>query len=278
MTEARSTAVMTGPYSPTVAPDMTVSVVGRHPVAELLRVAPGRVRRVLVARSARGGPLDVIGELAASAGVPFDVVGDRRLDAVAGVGAEHQGVVAEAVLAAPGDVEVWLADRRGVPVNLLVVDGVTTPANLGILLRSSVAAGLDAVVIPATGTAGLGAAALKASAGIALAATVLSTPTIEDAIAALSASAVSVVALDAGGEDLFDAALPRRGAYVVGNESTGISAAVRAAAETTVSLPMAPGVESLNVAAAGTVLFYELVRRGVSDPRRDPTRPAGPGR
>lgn len=244
----------------------TVTVVGRHPVAELLALAPAMVHRVHVAASARGGGLDALIAAAEAAAVTVEVVNDRRLDSLAGGGGEHQGVVATATLPLPAGLDGWLADRRGRPVALLVIDGVTTPANLGIVLRTAVAVGVDGVVVPDVGTAGLGSATLKASAGVALTAPVLRATTIDDVVECLQRHAVEIVAFDAGGDDLFTAELPRRAAYVVGNESVGISRVVRVGAAVTVALKMAPGVESLNVAAAASVLLYELARRGLTDP------------
>jgi len=55
--------------------------------------------------------------------------------------------------------------------------------------------------------------------------------------------------------------LPERVALVLGNETEGLSEAVRAELDGTVSIPMRGGVESLNVASAAAVASYELLRR-----------------
>ena len=57
------------------------------------------------------------------------------------------------------------------------------------------------------------------------------------------------------------AALPRRVAFVLGNEAAGVSPAVARHVRRWIAIPMAAGVESLNVAMAATVVAFELRRR-----------------
>jgi 23S rRNA (guanosine2251-2'-O)-methyltransferase len=63
------------------------------------------------------------------------------------------------------------------------------------------------------------------------------------------------------GDSLFAAELPDRLGLVLGNETDGVSDPVAAQVERWVTLPMATGVESLNVASAAAVVAYEIVRR-----------------
>jgi len=70
-----------------------------------------------------------------------------------------------------------------------------------------------------------------------------------------------VFGLAAGGGSLLSAELPERVALVLGNETDGLSADVRAELTGVLGIPMAGGVESLNVASAGAVAAFELRRR-----------------
>ena len=69
-----------------------------------------------------------------------------------------------------------------------------------------------------------------------------------------------------GGQDLYRVGLPRRMALVLGAEVEGVSAGMREAASLRLSIPLAPGSESLNVAAAGAVLLFEYWRRNRAGP------------
>src|SRR5439155_4241731 len=103
---------------------------------------------------------------------------------------------------------------------------------------------------------------IKASAGVAFHAPVLRCPTAEEAAAALRSAGYPVYGLDAGArESIFTAELPARAAFVLGGETAGVSDPVRPRVTRWVSIPMAGGVESLNVSSAAAVLCFELVRR-----------------
>ena len=150
------------------------------------------------------------------------------------------------------------ADLRSV----LVLDGITTPANVGMILRSVTAAGVDGVVVPRRGVASIDPLVVKASAGVAFRAPILKAYTAAEAVAALKEHGFHVVGLDAEGEDdLFTAYLPEPVAFVLGSETSGHGPEVAGLVDTWVSIPMAGGVESLNVAAAAAVVCFELVRR-----------------
>jgi 23S rRNA (guanosine2251-2'-O)-methyltransferase len=152
-----------------------------------------------------------------------------------------------------------LGTRRGAAV--LVLDRVTNPANVGMVLRSATAAGLDGVLLPRRGVPAIDPLVIKASAGVAFSAPVLRAATAEEGCAMLRAGGFAVFGLAAGGDSLFDAELPARVALVLGNETAGLSEEVRARLDGTLAIPMFGGVESLNVASAAAVAAYELLRR-----------------
>jgi 23S rRNA (guanosine2251-2'-O)-methyltransferase len=153
-----------------------------------------------------------------------------------------------------------LAD--GALSTVLLLDGITTPANVGMILRTATAAGIDGIVVPRRGVASLDPLVVKASAGVAFHAPVLRCYTAEEAAEALRAAGFPLFALDGSARtSLFTADLPPRAAYVLGGETDGIGPAVRAAVTGTLSIPMSGGVESLNVASAAAVLCFEIARR-----------------
>jgi 23S rRNA (guanosine2251-2'-O)-methyltransferase len=156
-----------------------------------------------------------------------------------------------------------LADAlAGRPSRVLVLDGITTPANVGMILRTATAAGVDGIVVPRRGVASIDPLVVKASAGVAFHAPVLRCYTAEEACRDLREAGYPLYALAGDArESLFDADLPRRAAYVLGGETDGVSEEVRRHVTGLLSIPMAGGVESLNVASAAAVLCFELVRR-----------------
>ena len=246
-----------------------ITVYGRNPVLEALGDERITFDKVLLARNATGDSVDEIVRIAAQRGVRLQRVSPEKVTRISRNGRHDQGVVADIV--APGvlDLEAWLADasNRDDAGFLVVLDGVTNPANVGMVLRTATAAGASGVVLPRMGSPDLGPLVIKASAGVAFRATVLRSATGADAVAQLRAAGWPVFGLRGhDAQPLFSADLPERAAYVLGSETDGVSEPVGGALSGWVRIPMAEGVESLNVAVAAGVLTFELARRRMGAP------------
>ncbi len=247
---------------PGVSPrDRFLTVYGRNPVLEALTDATLTVDKVLLADTARGRHVEDIVEAARRRQVPVQRVSAERVKKLAGNGRQDQGVCADVVAPRMRPLDVAVAQGLDGPV--LVLDGITTPANVGMILRTAKAAGWEGVVVPRRGVASLDPLVVKASAGVAFVAPVLKAATAADAVGSLRDGGFSIVGMRADAPTtLFDAALPRRSAYVLGSESTGVSGQVAGLVERWVAIPVRGGVDSLNVSAAAAVLCFEVVRRG----------------
>ena len=252
---ARSTTVARSPK------DTFITVYGRKPVQEALDDVDLRVDKVVLADDARGEPIRAILAAARDRGVPVQRASAHRVKVLAGNGRHDQGVLADVVAPRMQPVDEFLLDLGNDPAAVLVLDRVTNPANVGMVLRSATAAGLDGVLLPRRGAPAIDPLVVKASAGVAFRAPVLRAATAEEGCAALRDGGFTVLGLDAVGASLLDADLPRRVALVLGNETDGLSPAVRALCDGLLAIPMEGGVESLNVASAGAVAAFELRRR-----------------
>lgn len=239
--------------------DRFVTVFGRKPVLEALIDERLAVDKVVLADNARGASVQEIIDAASARGIPVGRASAHRVKVLAGNGKQDQGVLADVV--APR--MRLLADALGPGLRtVLLLDGITTPANVGMILRTATAAGLDGIVVPRRGVAGIDPLVVKASAGVAFHAPVLRCATAEEAAAALRSAGYPLFGLAAGArQSVFDASWPPRAAFVLGSETAGLSDGVRRLVGRWVSIPMAGGVESLNVASAAAVLCFELVRR-----------------
>ena len=250
---------MAGERSPK---DTFITVYGRKPVLEALGDHALRVDKVVLAEGIRGEPVRAILDAARGRGVPVQRASAHRVKVLAGNGRHDQGVLADVVAPRMAPVaEFTAALSPGAPAAVLVLDRLTNPANVGMILRSATAAGLDGVLLPRRGLPAIDPLVVKASAGVAFRAPVLRSGTVEEGFAALAEAGFGLYGLDARGDSLLDAALPGRVALVLGNETDGLSASVRPLLDGLLAIPMHGGVESLGVASAGAVAAFELARR-----------------
>jgi 23S rRNA (guanosine2251-2'-O)-methyltransferase len=241
--------------------DTFITVYGRMPVLEALDDAELRVDKVILAEGLRGGPVRAILDAARARGVRVERASAHRVKVLAGNGRHDQGVLADVVAPRMEPVSEFLDRLAGGPARVLVLDRLTNPANVGMILRSATAAGLEGVLLPRRGLPAIDPLVVKASAGVAFRAPVLRAATVEEGCAELSDAGFGVYGLDAGGSSLLTAELPARVALVLGNETNGLSASVRPLLDGLLAIPMHAGVESLGVASAGAVAAFELARR-----------------
>lgn len=166
---------------------------------------------------------------------------------------------------APGIVAVVRTPdvARPVPATgpVLVLDGVSDPGNVGTLLRTAAAFG--AAVVSLGGADPFGPKAVRASAGTCYRTSIHRPEDGVDLAVLLRGAGRPILGLAAtGGRALHEVAheVPSCGVVLaVGSEPHGLSGLVETLLDERVRIPMAPGVESLNVAAAGAIAMHALM-------------------
>jgi 23S rRNA (guanosine2251-2'-O)-methyltransferase len=233
-------------------------VYGINPVLEALRA--GRVTAVRVGRRG-GGRIEELLALASERGVKVQRVEGQLLDRLSR-GGVHQGVVAD-VDDAPVDysVEELVRGATG-PALIVVLDGVEDPHNVGAILRTADAAGVDGVVMQTRRSAALGGAAAKASAGAVAHVKIAQVVNIARALDELKNVGVWTVGLADGATmnyDAIDFSVPS--AIVVGAEGSGLRRLVREKCDFAARIPMRGQVSSLNVSVATGIVLFEARRQ-----------------
>lgn len=149
------------------------------------------------------------------------------------------------------------AEERG---DAVLLDGIQDPGNAGTILRSAAAAGIGSVFFGKGCVDAFAPKVLRAGMGAHFALNLY--PEAEVAqVLALFAGTVRTTVLDAKSRSLFAADLRTPGLWVFGSEGAGVGKAVLEAADECVYIPMSAAVESLNVAMAAGVCFYEQYRQ-----------------
>lgn len=233
---------------------------GRHVVRRLL-VSRFRARSVLVTPAARDALRDV---LDAAADLPVFVVSQAAMNALAGFNL-HRGCLA--VGERPAAVR-WEDVVRGA-ARLVVLDRVSNADNVGGIFRSAAAFGVDAVLLGPSCADPLYRKAIRTSMAATLGVPFAPLPDWPADLARLRTAGFRLVALTPSpaavplSSPAFGAQPPATAsvALLVGHEGDGLSAEALASADVRVRIPMAAGVDSLNVATAAAIGLYELSRR-----------------
>jgi len=178
------------------------------------------------------------------------------MDAIAGFPI-HRGILAFGRRAPEVSADDLLKDIAGDAI-ILALFGVANHDNMGGLFRNAAAFGADAVLLDATSCDPLYRKAIRVSVGAALKVPFARLAAGEDALALLAEAGFTALALSpAGAEPLAGLVRPARAAVLLGAEGPGLPDLVMSGART-VAIAMAPGWDSLNVAAASAVMLHEL--------------------
>ena len=232
-------------------------IYGINPVLEALRA--GRVKEMWVAD--RGGErMRLLLAFASKHGVNVQRVHNEALSRQAR-GGVHQGVVADIEEIQDYGVEDLVRGARGAPL-VVVLDGIEDPHNLGAILRTADAAGVDGVVVQTRRSAARSGAAAKASAGAVAHVKIAEVVNVARALEELKDLGVWTVGL--AGEatlryDEIDFRTPM--AIVLGAEGPGLRRLVREKCDHLASIPMYGQVGSVNVSVAAGVVLFEAVRQ-----------------
>lgn len=234
---------------------------GRQSVREALGGSLNLLR-ILIQEGTSGPVVAEIKQRAAERGVPLELLPRVKLDALA-KGENHQGMLAYIAPYRYHDVDelIQQAGQSSTPF-LLVLDHLQDPHNLGSLLRTAAAAGVDGVIIPRDRACGVTPAVFKTSAGNVLHLPVARVVNIVREIDRLKAQGFWIAGADMGGfQPFYDADIPFPLVLVLGAEGKGLSRLVREKCDLLLNIPMVNEVRSLNVAVAGGIIIYDIYRR-----------------
>jgi 23S rRNA (guanosine2251-2'-O)-methyltransferase len=236
---------------------------GINPVLEKLKASPHDISEILIARGSSAPVLRGVDAQARGLGIRVRFVPPDLLDRLSD-GQRHQGVIAEVV----GYSYLSFADLlKAIPSNsglvwILILDGLTDPRNFGALLRTAESVGIHHIVIPKDRAVAVTSTVIKASAGAAHYLNIYRATNLRRAISDLKELGFWVVGLDVKAQEtIYDRIYPKRLGIVLGSEGVGIRPLILRECDFLASIPMGGKIASLNVAVAGAVFLYELMRQ-----------------
>ena len=235
-------------------------IFGKHAVMETLKKNKG-INKLFYQKGLADSKISSIIELVKKHGGIFQEVPKSKLDELT-QGANHQGLV---LTVPPFDYQtiedcLALAESKGQPPFLLILDGIEDPHNLGSILRTADAFGVHGIIIPKRRAVGLTGIVAKTSTGAIEHVPVVRVANIAQTIELLQNQGIWVFATDMAGEDVRQWNSQGPLAIVIGNEGQGVSPLVKQKADGIVTIPMVGHVQSLNASVAAGVLVYEVAR------------------
>ncbi|GFR77321.1 23S rRNA (Guanosine-2'-O-)-methyltransferase rlmB [Elysia marginata] len=194
--------------------------------------------------------------------IPFSYVPIEKIKRL--TKGNHQGVVAKVSPVLFHDFEVLVNQSldADIPPIFLVLDQLTDVRNFGSLVRTSECAGVTGIIIKSRGSAPITSDTIKTSSGAVFNVPIAKIDNLKDAVFYLQASGIKVVATtEKASQLIYDVNLSIPTAIVVGSEERGISPLILKQADTIAKLPVAGKIESLNVAVAGGIILFEVLRQ-----------------
>ncbi len=241
-------------------------ITGLRAVEQLLAGSNVEVRRLFAEYQTANPRVEAVIRSAREAGIEIQAANRARLTQISGE-SRHQGVVAEVRRSTVLDeaaLRTLVEDRlqAGRSLLLLALDGVQDPHNLGACMRTADAAGVDALIVPRHGAAGLGPTVSKVAAGAAEQLPFAPVGNLGKTLAWLADYGVRAIGTsDRADSSLYDADLGGSAVLVMGREHTGLSKGIASRCDLLVSLPMQGVVSSLNVSVATGICLYEIGRQ-----------------
>jgi 23S rRNA (guanosine2251-2'-O)-methyltransferase len=246
--------------------DRFLTVYGRKPVFELLQTPNLQVDKLMLATNAKGELIKEILDLCKAQDiVPLRATAEQ-VSRISKNPKQDQGVAVDVVVENMDEWGNFLTEnaQNHSRLGVVAIDGVTTPANVGMIIRTCTALGLSGILLPRKGTSDINSLVIKASAGVIFRSRLLKCETLAPSLRLAKEAGYIIYALDAGAKsvDIFKLGeFAEKAIFVMGNETNGISPAVALLVDIWLRIPMYNGVESLNVATAAAILSAEWQRR-----------------
>ena len=156
---------------------------------------------------------------------------------------------------------VRMKEQSALGKHIVVLDGVQDPGNVGTIIRTADAAGLDGVLLSNQCADVFSPKVLRATMGSIFRMNLRTTGDLPGELTKLREKGYSILSSQLDGTPFYEREkVAERFALIIGNEGNGVSEQVQQTATHQVRLPMRGGAESLNAAIAAAIMMYELMR------------------
>lgn len=176
----------------------------------------------------------------------------------------HQGAVAilspVAILSIDELISKTFSDKK--TLTYLLLDGITDTRNFGAIIRTSLAAYVDGIIISQNNSAPINSDVVKTSSGAVFKIPIARVSNLKDAIIHLNSMNIDVYSLsEKGSNTIYDINFKKSIGIIMGSEDKGISKGIISLSQETIKIPISNSIDSLNVSSAFSVVIFEILRQ-----------------
>lgn len=236
---------------------------GFHAVEEIMVNRINEIERIFFDNDRTKGNIFNLLKQCKKSKLPYQCLPRKRLDQIAGT-TKHQGVVAICTVKPYEEIDSIIKSLEDVtsPPILLVPASLEDPRNLGALIRTSVAFGVNAILLERKNTAPLNATVAKSSVGMLEHMPIVRPQNLEKAIQEFFQRGFSIIgAMERAGKQPHQIDLSGPVIIITGGEHRGIPSYLKKLCTDFVGIPLVNKVKSLNVSVAASILLYECVKQ-----------------
>ena len=144
---------------------------------------------------------------------------------------------------------------------LVILDHLEDPHNLGAIIRTVEASGIDGIIIPKNRTVSVNETVMKTSVGALFNVKICQVTNLNQTIKTLKNKGFWLIGTDMDGEDYQNVKYPDKSVLIIGSEGFGMSRLVKESCDYIVKIPMNGQINSLNASVAAGIMIYELIRK-----------------
>ena len=176
----------------------------------------------------------------------------------------HQGAVAilspVSILSIDELISKTFSDKK--PHTYLLLDGITDTRNFGAIIRTSLAADVDGIIISQNNSAPINSDVVKTSSGAVFKIPIARVSNLKDAIIHLNSMNIDVYSLsEKGTNTIYEVNFKKSVGIIMGSEDKGISKGIISLSQDTIKIPISNSIDSLNVSSAFSVVIFEILRQ-----------------
>lgn len=176
----------------------------------------------------------------------------------------HQGAVAilspVSILSIDELISKTFSDKK--PLTYLLLDGITDARNFGAIIRTSLAADVDGIIISQNNSAPINSDVVKTSSGAVFKIPIARVSNLKDAIIHLNSMNIDIYSLsEKGTNTIYEVNFKKSVGIIMGSEDKGISKGIISLSQDTIKIPISNSIDSLNVSSAFSVVIFEILRQ-----------------